>query len=30
MAVQYESVVNPFVILLAIPLSLVGVGCCSG
>lgn len=26
MAVQYESVVNPFVILLAIPLSLVGVG----
>jgi multidrug efflux pump subunit AcrB len=26
MAVQYESLVNPFVILLAIPLSLVGVG----
>jgi CzcA family heavy metal efflux pump len=26
MAVQYESVVNPFVILFAIPLSLVGVG----
>jgi multidrug efflux pump subunit AcrB len=26
MAVQYESVVNPLVILLAIPLSLVGVG----
>jgi multidrug efflux pump subunit AcrB len=26
MAVQYESVVNPFVILLAIPLSLIGVG----
>ncbi|HSJ06467.1 MAG TPA: efflux RND transporter permease subunit [Longimicrobiales bacterium] len=26
LAVQYESVVNPFVILLAIPLSLVGVG----
>jgi hydrophobe/amphiphile efflux-1 (HAE1) family protein len=26
MAVQYESVVNPFVILAAIPLSLVGVG----
>jgi hydrophobe/amphiphile efflux-1 (HAE1) family protein len=26
MAVQYESIVNPFVILLAIPLSLVGVG----
>jgi CzcA family heavy metal efflux pump len=26
MAVQYESVVNPFVILLAIPLSMVGVG----
>ena len=26
LAVQYESVVNPFVIILAIPLSLVGVG----
>ncbi|HKJ92337.1 MAG TPA: efflux RND transporter permease subunit, partial [Longimicrobiales bacterium] len=26
MAVQYESLVNPFVILLAIPLSLIGVG----
>ena len=26
MAVQYESLINPFVILLAIPLSLVGVG----
>jgi multidrug efflux pump subunit AcrB len=26
LAVQYESLVNPFVILLAIPLSLVGVG----
>ena len=26
MAVQYESVVNPFVILLAMPLSLIGVG----
>ncbi|HSJ08492.1 MAG TPA: efflux RND transporter permease subunit [Longimicrobiales bacterium] len=26
LAVQYESVVNPFVILLAIPLSLIGVG----
>ncbi|HEX6589525.1 MAG TPA: efflux RND transporter permease subunit [Longimicrobiales bacterium] len=26
MAVQYESVVNPFIILLAIPLSLIGVG----
>jgi len=26
MAVQYESLVNPFVVLLAIPLSLVGVG----
>ncbi len=26
MAVQYESVVNPFVIILAIPLSLIGVG----
>ena len=26
MAVQYESLVNPFVILLAIPMSLVGVG----
>jgi multidrug efflux pump subunit AcrB len=26
MAVQYESLVNPFVILLAMPLSLIGVG----
>src|SRR5690606_31078401 len=26
LAVQYESLVNPFVILLAVPLSLIGVG----